>query len=304
MNQYKVSVILPVYNVELYLQRCLDSLFNQTLDSIEIIVVNDGSTDSSLEILMQYQDRIYLINQENQGLSAARNAGIQVATGRYLVFIDSDDFIDCTMLERLYNVAEKSGCPLVICDAMLYKSNLKVRPFNRLKMNEKKIYNELELLQLILNGRLQCQVFNKLYRRDVWNNYDLRFEEGRYYEDILIVIKVIKAYQRAMFINDTLYFYCLNERSITATIDSKKLDDLMYAIQTVMREVSENSTLRRYLYNFESIYGMYYNSLRNRLDVSSKKQSYDVLRLYHRTLIAKGIRLRDRVRLLKSLLRG
>ena len=107
MNNIKVSVIVPVYNCEKYLKKCLDSLVNQTLKDIEIICVNDGSTDNSGRILEEYTDsRIKIITKENGGLSSARNAGIAVAKGEYLGFVDSDDWVDLDFYEKLYNTAK------------------------------------------------------------------------------------------------------------------------------------------------------------------------------------------------------
>ena len=115
-SDYKVSVIVPVYNVEQYLSDCLESICRQTLKGIEIIVVNDGSTDNSLSIIKSFQQKysnIKLINKKNGGLSSARNAGIDMAVGEYLFFVDSDDFIDLDTLEKMYVKAKETHCPLI-----------------------------------------------------------------------------------------------------------------------------------------------------------------------------------------------
>ena len=106
----KISVIIPVYNVERFLKKCLESVINQTLSDLEIICINDGSTDKSLSILnsfAQKDNRIIVINQDNQGQSCARNAGLSIATGKYIGFVDSDDWIDLDFYEKLYNTAKK-----------------------------------------------------------------------------------------------------------------------------------------------------------------------------------------------------
>ena len=119
----KVSVIVPVYNVDKYLEECLDSIVNQTLNDIEIICVNDGSTDGSLKILEDYaskDDRIKIITQENGGLSVARNTGIDVAKGEYLSFVDSDDFIGLEMFDKMYDQAHSQDLDILFCKTYLY----------------------------------------------------------------------------------------------------------------------------------------------------------------------------------------
>ena len=133
-SDYKVSVIVPVYNVEQYLSDCLESICRQTLKGIEIIVVNDGSTDNSLSIIKSFQQKysnIKLINKKNGGLSSARNAGIDMAVGEYLFFVDSDDFIDLDTLEKMYVKAKETHCPLIICGILQYWSD-----------NKKKLYKK------------------------------------------------------------------------------------------------------------------------------------------------------------------
>lgn len=113
----KVSIIVPIYNVEKYLKRCLDSLVNQTLNDIEIICINDGSTDGSLEILNEYgrrDDRIVIINQENSGLSATRNKGIDIAKGQFIGFVDSDDWVSKDYFEKLYNSAIQNEAEIAV----------------------------------------------------------------------------------------------------------------------------------------------------------------------------------------------
>ena len=123
MEDIKVSIIVPVYNVARYLGECLDSIINQTLDDIEIICINDGSTDNSLEILEEYakkDSRIWIFTIENSGLSLARNYGIKHANGKYVGFVDSDDYINETMFEKLYNSCEQNDLDLAICKISLF----------------------------------------------------------------------------------------------------------------------------------------------------------------------------------------
>ena len=119
----QVSVIVPVYNTEKYLAQCVDSILAQTLRDIEVILVDDGSTDNSPAICDSYKsrdERIKVIHQQNKGLSAARNAGIRIASGKYIAFVDSDDFVDCKMYECMLHLAESENVPLVICTGFYY----------------------------------------------------------------------------------------------------------------------------------------------------------------------------------------
>lgn len=131
MNKIKVSIIVPVYNVEDYIEECIDSIVNQTLKEIEIIIVNDGTKDNSIKKIEKYlsDPRVVLINKENGGLSSARNAGLKLAKGEYISFIDSDDFIELTMLEDLYNNSEDSE--IVFSDIILYNNITKEKKIEK-----------------------------------------------------------------------------------------------------------------------------------------------------------------------------
>jgi len=125
MNEL-ISIIVPIYNVEIYLEKCLNSIINQTYKNIEILLINDGSSDNSLRICKKYQKkdkRIVLINKKNGGLSSARNAGIDKASGNYLLFIDSDDYIEIDMIEKLYNNIKSNNADISICNFFITKKN-------------------------------------------------------------------------------------------------------------------------------------------------------------------------------------
>ena len=146
-SDYKVSVIVPVYNVEQYLSDCLESICRQTLKGIEIIVVNDGSTDNSLSIIKSFQQKysnIKLINKKNGGLSSARNAGIDMAVGEYLFFVDSDDFIDLDTLEKMYVKAKETHCPLIICGILQYWSDNKKKLYKKCISDKESIYDAIK----------------------------------------------------------------------------------------------------------------------------------------------------------------
>ena len=166
----KISVIVPVYNVELYLYQCLDSIINQTFKDIEIICINDGSTDNSGKVLEEYaqkDDRVKVLTQENQGQAVARNKGLDIAKGEYIYFVDSDDFIHPQTLEIMHSVAERTKCPIVATERVNQLSknqkNTKIYQINDISYNVHK-----NPLKHILNHIWSSSIiWNKLYKRDV-----------------------------------------------------------------------------------------------------------------------------------------
>lgn len=230
MENIKVSVIVPVYNVEIYLKDCLESLCHQTLPNIEIIIVNDGSTDNSESIIRNYENEypcITVIEQQNKGLSVARNTGIKYATGKYIVFVDSDDFVDLDFCEQLFIKAEKYSCPLVICGVQLYWNNRKKKAYKRTRFDEDRIYDKDSLYKLLLDQDrgIGCQVWNKIYDRQILMNSGIRFQENKYYEDIVFTFKIVELYGQAMFINCLKYHYRMRENSIVSAVSEKKIID-------------------------------------------------------------------------------
>lgn len=225
INNPKVSVIVPVYNVEKYLERCLDSLINQTLKDIEIIAVNDGSTDSSLDILHKYakcDNRIIVIDKENSGVSECRNIAMKQMNGKYFTFVDSDDWIDINALEIMYNKAEEEKSDLVMCTYMReFANHSKEKVFD---MPQIVVYEDKEIKKLHrkLFGPIDEELGNpegldslgtvwaKLYKVDVIKNNNLEFKDLKVIgsnEDGLFNIYVFNEIRKAVFINEPLYHY-------------------------------------------------------------------------------------------------
>lgn len=207
-NKVKVSVILPVYNVQQYLEQCLESLVNQTLEDIEIIAINDGSTDNSGDILKRYcakyPHKLRQVTTENNGLSAARNLGISLAQGEYLICIDSDDFVEPEMLEVLYNQAKENDCDAAICAYQRvyedgrepYPISLKVTvPYNQ-PMNY-----DYEML------RLSPYAWNKMFRREMLINSGIFYPVGMKYEDIGAIYPWLAHAKRITLTDKVLYNY-------------------------------------------------------------------------------------------------
>lgn len=210
----KVSVIVPVYNVEKYLKRCLDSLINQTLSDIDIICINDGSKDSSLQILEQYaqkDSRIVLYNQENSGLSVARNTGLEHASGEYIGFVDSDDWVDLDFYEKLYNSAKNNNADIAVADFIREHPNKKPK---RLKLKEEKIYTTPEDKFMICKVHREGCVWNKIYRTEFIKSINLKFVPKMYYEDRDFTIRSLYFSKKLVTTPNTYYRYFVNPKSI------------------------------------------------------------------------------------------
>lgn len=208
-----ISIIVPVYNVEPYLRRCLDSIINQTYTNLEIIVVNDGSTDSCPTICDYYaeiDERIRVIHKVNGGLSDARNAGLREATGDYIAFVDSDDWISTRYIEVLFNQLEISRADIVECNFLRTTTDITMQ-FDDMYQTET-FDAESALEELILDRKLHQVVWNKLYRRYSLNK--CMFEVGKYNEDEFWTYQIFSTSKKIIKIEPVLYFYYQNNTSI------------------------------------------------------------------------------------------
>lgn len=209
-----ITVVVPVYNVEKYLNRCIDSICNQSYKNLEIILVDDGSTDYCGRICDNYQKkdtRISVIHQINKGLSEARNAGIDVATGKYIAFIDSDDYIAENMIEVLYTNMKKNGADISCCG----HTDIYERSGNRISSSERKmtIMSSKEALGIFLFTRVVDVVaWNKLYNIVLFDN--IRYTPGKLYEDHFTTYKLLDKASKIVHTTEPLYFYCKRGSSI------------------------------------------------------------------------------------------
>lgn len=220
MKNPLITVIIPVYNVEKYLRRCLDSVIAQTYQNLEIICVDDGSIDDSGKICDQYavrDARIKVIHQENQGLSAARNRGLDCATGEYIAFVDSDDYIQSDMLERLYSELSKSEASYVICGYNVVNSAGIILGTHSVGKN--RVCSGADGLRQHYyhsNGQENfVTVWGKLYNKELFA--DVRFKAGIYFEDIHIMPYLLLQSSEVLLLPYVGYSYTQNEHSITNT---------------------------------------------------------------------------------------
>lgn len=211
-----LSVIIPVYNVEKYLKRCVDSIINQTYENLEIILVDDGSPDKSGGICDEYaktDKRIKVIHQENAGLSGARNSGISAAKGDFITFVDSDDWIDKDMYRQMLEYQRANDLDIVCADTYLVKfSKTDFRPLFENDM----IFSGQEALNLILTGKIDNAAWNKIYRTIVFG--DVRYPLRRIYEDVATTYKVFAKAAKIGYLKKPFYYYFLkNPNSLIAT---------------------------------------------------------------------------------------
>ena len=228
----KVSIIVPVYNVEKYLAKCLDSLVNQTLEDVEIIVLDDGSKDNSKQIIDEFQtkypDKIKSFVKKNGGLSDARNFGLDRAGGEYIGFVDSDDYVTAEMFEEMYSLAQKYDAEMVICNLQKVDENGKILQ----KLTQ--VPNMPEKIDLVKNlsvfsdlGYFAC---NKLFRKELFKNK--RFKKGVHFEDIQLIPQLLLSCKTLAQTQNYHYQYLDRQDSITKTHTEKGLD-LLKAVKDV-----------------------------------------------------------------------
>ena len=234
-----VSVIIPVYNVAPYLREALDSVLHQTYRNLEIIVIDDGSTDGSSEICDEYaknDSRIHVIHQPNRGLSAARNVGIDLATGEIIAFLDSDDVYDIDFIDKMLNALLDTGSDLVACKYRFFgtkkfKDHLLIKPGT---------YNRIFALRALVDGRLNWSMWNKIYRRELWD--EVRFPVGHVYEDVATAYKLLKKCRLIAVIDESLYFYRDRQGSITHTLSKENVRDLIRGYSHFLSFVERNAS--------------------------------------------------------------
>lgn len=216
----KVSVIVPVYNCEKYIEECIKSLLGQTLNECEFIFVNDGSTDKSCEIIKKYQkidNRIKLINQKNSGVSVARNIGLKNAIGQYVGFVDADDYIQFNYYETLYDVAIKNNCDVVICNWKSQANTLNL-PFKKNKVLDKRYIKE-NIYPYFIQYEGMNSVWNKIFKSELIKKNNIEFpNEIKLGEDAIFNIKAFSYLNNCLYLDYSGYFYREVEGSATKNV--------------------------------------------------------------------------------------
>lgn len=247
-----ISVIIPVYNGEKYIQRCINSILSQTYPSLEIIAVNDGSTDGTADILdaMAAADsRVKPIHQPNSGAAAARLCGIQHAGGAYLSFVDSDDYLESNMLQRLYDLLQDGDYQIACCQ---YKSVYENRPAKYPQQNGSlKVYTFAQAIKNLYHDNL-WSVWGKLYRRELFDTDKLLSAPLRVSEDLLLVYSLMKQCRQLVLTQEPLYCYFRHSASVMAEpLSETRIRDSMKAYRMIEQDLDKNS--EAYVYHIQNL---------------------------------------------------
>lgn len=265
MEKKLISVIVPVYNVEKYIKKCIDSILAQVYNYFELILIDDGSKDNSGKICDEYKNkdtRIKVLHQKNAGLSAARNRGLDEAVGDYICFIDSDDYIKEDYLEVLLNCLSDIDADMSFCDI---ESPKLTKAYS--KMGEMKIMTSSDARKWLYDPRsreyvLMVVAYNKLYKKSLFQ--DLRYPEGMFHEDEFMILPLINRCKTIVFISERLYHYEDNPKGITAAANMMNIKHLdgVDALIIRLKQLLESGdkefavvTLKNALYKCAKLYG-------------------------------------------------
>ena len=245
----KVSVIVPFYNVENYIEKCLETLVNQTLKDIEIILVNDGSKDRSIDIvnkfLKQYPEKIVYLEKENGGLSDARNFGIPHAKGEYIAFLDSDDYVEKDMYENMYELAKKEDSDMVECDFYWEYPD-------KLKKDEGIIYHgKKEMIE-----KVRVVAWNKLIKKEILEKSDVKFPKGLRYEDVEFTYKLVPYIEKVSFLKKPCVHYVQREGSISNK-QNERNKEIFDVLDNVISYYKEKEIYDTYKDELEYVYVRY-----------------------------------------------
>lgn len=227
-----ISIIVPVHNVENFLVRCIESILNQTYKELEIILVDDGSTDSCPNICKKYEEmdnRVVVITQENGGPSIARNNGIKCSKGEYIVFIDSDDFVTPTYIEKLFKTIFTTKSDIAITGFYMTDESGKIMDKRKNETELIEVYNTDEaLVQLLMQKKIDAGHWAKMFKRDLFEVY--KYPEGKLFEDFAIMYKLFLISEKVSYIDSVGYFYVQRENSILSTdFNPRKMDLIFFA---------------------------------------------------------------------------
>lgn len=268
-----ISVIIPVYNVENYIRYCLDSVIKQTYKNLEIIIVDDGTKDSSGKIADEYaskDSRIKVIHKENEGVSKARNVALDIAKGKYIAFLDSDDVISLNFYQYLYNLIKQDDYDIAECEFLRILSS-EISSVEKILENENKDKNvkiKIETSQNTLYdfyGRYEkpyinkVVVWNKLYKRKIFDN--IRYPEGQLFEDEAIMFKILSKINKMISSSKKMYGYIQSNNSAMRkeTVNQKQIEDNLRAYESAVNFFKDDvfiqsKCMRRYLENCLELY--------------------------------------------------
>ena len=267
----KVSVIVPIYNVEKYLEKCINSLLSQTLEDIQIILVNDGSKDNSGTIAKKYaeknKDKVIYVEKENGGLSDARNYGLKYATGDFVAFLDSDDYVETNMYQEMYEIAKKQNSDMVECNFIWeYPNKAKID-------KQYKYQNKKEMLSFV-----RVVAWNKLIKRSLIIEHNLEFPKGLRYEDVEFTYKLIPYINKFAYVDKPFIHYIQREGSI-ANVQNERTAEIFTVLDEVIEFYKKNNIYEEYKEELEYNYARYLlcSSLKRMCKIKDKKTRKELL---------------------------
>lgn len=273
-NNSLVSIVVPIYNVEKYLEKCIISLIHQTYKNLEIILVVDGSPDDSIDICKKWaskDDRIKIINKENGGLSDARNSGLKAASGELISFVDSDDWVSINMIEKMVNAIKSNNVDMAICQFVsVYPNGYMEKNYN--SEIDSRIVNRDELSELILkDDEITSHVWRRLYKRSLIPE-DV-FPKGRNFEDIFATPRLIEKINTAVILNEAYYYYLQNDKGVVKTVSySNLVDRIESTIFAYNFLINSNLELDKVALQFK--YGHFLGTITDALDGGLSKSEF------------------------------
>ena len=244
----EISLIIPVYNVEKYLRKAFKSVEKQIFKDFEVIIVNDGSTDNSMEIINEFASRnknFIVVDQENKGLSEARNKGISISKGKYIAFMDSDDYIEENFLSVLYENAVRHNADIVCCNFNFYYPENELKVYMPLTSLPGIYTGSKALKKLILDISVHHFAWNKLYKRNLFIDKDVRFYD-MYFEDIATSPRLFYYADKVVLLGKALYNYTSRESSILGNINYKKINDFISSLGTIRNFLENKKAYKKY----------------------------------------------------------
>lgn len=241
MNDPLVSVIIPVYGVEKYLNKCVDSVVNQTYKKIEIILVDDGSPDQCPRLCDEWvkkDERVRVLHKSNGGLSDARNAGIKICKGEYICFVDSDDWVEPTLVQLLLDACLENQVLLSACGRYDHFEGTDKVQINKCPLKNEIVDSQKFVARMLIGDHCDCSAWGKMYHKSLWNT--VQFPQGRIYEDVAIMYKVVLNISKVATVSTPLYNYRIRSVSIVQSSFSKRLLDYPFNTRNLLTDVKEN----------------------------------------------------------------
>lgn len=266
MDEIILSIIVPVYNTELYLERCIDSIIQQSLSSIEVIIINDCSKGDTDTIVNKYltDERVqYFKFKKNKGLSAARNFGMKKAKGKYIIFCDSDDWVDIFLYENMYNSLERTNADIAICGtkkefASGEGSVIKADYEKEIVLNNDRAF-KIMTLQYSFGITITASATNKMVRKSLIDKHSIKFLEGSYYEDLFYSFQIMIYADNVVCVPKYYYYYFRRENSIIISISKYHIESFYFVFKEIKKFLIQKNLFNQYKFNYYKFGERFYN---------------------------------------------